>query len=388
MLSSDLAQQIASDITEVIGHNVLITDANGMVLGSGDRTRVGQFHEASVGVARTKTTRSHTAADVASLEGSLPGVTLPLIQDNEVVGTVGLSGPPGMVSQFGQIVKRQTEILLSEANRIGIRASRQRAADDLMREVFELHRSTGDHRTLTRRAQSLGFDVEVPRRVVVARVVDHHLADRRTAFPEPDLGTGMIELMRERFDQPSDLKASLSRSVVAVMTSTPAQQLRQRCSGMVAQAAARGWTLRIGIGTTASGFAQLNSSAHDARDALELGERFATESRIHDIADLRLLQALRAIPEAVAQRYSEAVLGAVLAQPDWPELRQTLLAWGECGFNIKRAAERMHVHRNTLLYRLQKIQRLTGQEAVQESEPVVLYVAATLADMSFHWANR
>jgi carbohydrate diacid regulator len=77
MLSNALAQQIANDITDVIGHNVLITDGAGVVLCSGDQQRVGQFHEASVEVIRNRKPITHTAEDVRDLVGSLPGVTIP-----------------------------------------------------------------------------------------------------------------------------------------------------------------------------------------------------------------------------------------------------------------------------------------------------------------------
>ena len=92
MLGQALAQQIANEITDVIGHNVLITDESGIVVGSGDESRVGQFHEASVEVVRTRRTIAHTSEDVRDLVGTLPGVTIPLVIDDTVVGTIGLSG--------------------------------------------------------------------------------------------------------------------------------------------------------------------------------------------------------------------------------------------------------------------------------------------------------
>lgn len=73
MLGKALAQQIADDITDVIGRNVLITDDHGIVLGSGDGSRVGQFHEASVEVIRSRRTIAHSSDDVRHLVGTLPG---------------------------------------------------------------------------------------------------------------------------------------------------------------------------------------------------------------------------------------------------------------------------------------------------------------------------
>ena len=42
-------------------------------------------------------------------------------------------------------------------------------------------------------------------------------------------------------------------------------------------------------------------------------------------------------------------------------LRETLLAWLAEGGNARRAAERLHAHKNTVLYRLQRAQQLLGR---------------------------
>ena len=42
-------------------------------------------------------------------------------------------------------------------------------------------------------------------------------------------------------------------------------------------------------------------------------------------------------------------------------LRETLLAWLAEGGNARKAAERLHAHKNTVLYRLQRAQRILGR---------------------------
>jgi carbohydrate diacid regulator len=115
MLTPSLAQEIARDISAVIGLNVLITDGEGTVIGSGDVSRVGSFHEASVEVLRTQQPATHTASQAHALRGVKPGITLPLVIDSRAVGTVGITGAPGRVRRFGLVVRRQTEILLQES---------------------------------------------------------------------------------------------------------------------------------------------------------------------------------------------------------------------------------------------------------------------------------
>src|SRR5436190_19556004 len=114
-LSPALAQRIAGETSAIIDFNVLITDPEGVVIGSGDTSRLGSFHEASVEVMRTLQPRAHSAKEAHDLHGVRPGITLPLVLDDVPVGTVGITGSPSRVRRFGLVVKRQTEILLAES---------------------------------------------------------------------------------------------------------------------------------------------------------------------------------------------------------------------------------------------------------------------------------
>src|SRR6266487_561641 len=89
-LTATLAQEIAGDTSDIIGFNVLITDRHGTVIGSGDRNRVGTFHEASVEVVRTMRPATHNAAQARSLRGVRPGITLPIVLGQTALGTVGI----------------------------------------------------------------------------------------------------------------------------------------------------------------------------------------------------------------------------------------------------------------------------------------------------------
>src|ERR1041384_6261667 len=107
MLTPSLAQEIARETSEVSGFNVVITGQDGIVIGSGDPTRVGQFHEGSGEVGRTLAPRGPQAGGDRRLSGVPPGSTLPLMLDDEAVGTVGITGSPSVVRRFGLLVKNQ-----------------------------------------------------------------------------------------------------------------------------------------------------------------------------------------------------------------------------------------------------------------------------------------
>ena len=88
-LTPALAQEIAGDTSAIIGLNIIITDADGIVIGSGDQSRVGTFHEASVEVVKTQTAAAHTAEEARRLIGVRPGMTLPIVHEGAESGRSG-----------------------------------------------------------------------------------------------------------------------------------------------------------------------------------------------------------------------------------------------------------------------------------------------------------
>jgi carbohydrate diacid regulator len=372
MLGQARAQQIANEITDVIGHNVLITDESGIVVGSGDESRIGQFHEASVEVVRSRRTMAHSSEDVRDLIGTLPGVTVPLVIDDKVVGTIGLSGSPEEVVQFGMVVKRQTEILMQEAARIGMRMTHERATAELLREICEWHHSGVSKSQLLRRGRTLGHDLTLPRQMV--------LIQWEETGPPVD-SEAVLRQVDEVFNSADDLIAPLARMVVAVATSDAGSSVIDRCENLVADAQARGLSVRVAIGSTGSGVGELNIAARDAFDALQLGPIVHPGSTIHQIEHVRLHQALSVVPVDSRIRLVDGILAPLLGDREWTTLRATLIAWGDSAFNITRAAARLHVHRNTLIYRLDKIARVLQRSLDEPGLAVALYVTCVIDEL-------
>jgi carbohydrate diacid regulator len=75
------------------------------------------------------------------------------------------------------------------------------------------------------------------------------------------------------------------------------------------------------------------------------------------------------------------VAGPLVTQPDWPDLRATLIAWSESGFNLVRTAQALHIHRNTLIYRLEKVERLTGRPWRDHRSSLTLYLACLASQL-------
>ena len=70
-------------------------------------------------------------------------------------------------------------------------------------------------------------------------------------------------------------------------------------------------------------------------------------------------------------------LGPLTAEDETTaRLRETLVAWLAEGGNARRAAERLHAHKNTVLYRLQRAQRILGRPLDDDRGELELALAA------------
>jgi carbohydrate diacid regulator len=366
VITARLAQDIASETSAIIGYNVVITDRDGIVLGSGDSSRVGSFHEASLEVVRTEQPAAHTAEQARLLTGVRPGITLPVFLDGEVVGTVGLTGAPAHVRRFGLVVRHQTELLLREASLITSRLVREKAVTDLLQDITRHDPAIVASEVVAGSARELGFDLRLTR---VALVVD---LERVPAGRVP----AVLRTVHEIFHDAQDVAGAVGRSHIAVLhrlrTDNPLAVAR-RAAETIAEAHG---PHRIGQGDTAEGVVGLRDSYADALAAARLAARDGDPTvRVAHIADYRMHQLLATIGVGARARFAGAVLGELPARPDWDVLRETLLTWAEHGFHLVRAADALHVHRNTLVYRLQKIESLLGRPLRDHRHAIAVYLA-------------
>jgi purine catabolism regulator len=121
------------------------------------------------------------------------------------------------------------------------------------------------------------------------------------------------------------------------------------------------WLL-CGLGTPSRDISEWRSSFRQAGQALELARRFRERKPLYflDLSVYRLLIQLENSPELIT--FQEEMLGALLASEGARELIHTLQAYFEHNGNLSQAAEALFVHRNTLIYRMERIASITGAD--------------------------
>jgi carbohydrate diacid regulator len=350
---------------------VLITDENAQVIGSGDVSRVGTIHEASVAVVKSGVAASHNAAEAAALVGVRPGITMPIVLDGAVVGTVGITGSPAQVVRLGRLVQRQTEILLRESLFQRTRLLRENRLTQLARDIVEFDPRIVDEQIIHATAVELGYDLGQQRGAIMFEVQ-----------PGPESYPSSVRAIGEVFDARTDIVAELAAGRYVVLhhpSPDDAETLRSLARRAAALLRERhGVVVHIGIGESGSGVAALADSCADAKAALQLVGDGTGE--IREISDLRVRQLLDSTSNVARARFTRSQLVRLSGENDFPALRETLVAWCECGFNLVTTAQRLAIHRNTVIYRLDKVSRLTARDARAPAVAIALYLACLFGD--------
>jgi hypothetical protein len=133
---------------------------------------------------------------------------------------------------------------------------------------------------------------------------------------------------------------------------------------------------RAAVGAPAAGPDGFRRSYLAARDA-ERVARQGLPGKVTAYRDVDLIALLTADPER-AQWFAADHLGKLAAQDDdsLADLRATALCYLESGCSLVKTAAALHVHRNTVLYRLGSIERLLGRELGKE--PLATHAALAL----------
>lgn len=136
-----------------------------------------------------------------------------------------------------------------------------------------------------------------------------------------------------------------------------------------------------GISGPARALADWPASYDQALQAMQLGQRLKLTNQFVQFSSLgiyRLLYGLENLPEV--RRFAEDIMRplAEYDEQNRGSLVKTVEAYFSHHGNISQTAESLFVHRNTLLYRMERIQELTGLQLDQANMRLALHLALRL----------
>lgn len=131
----------------------------------------------------------------------------------------------------------------------------------------------------------------------------------------------------------------------------------------------------IGIGTTVDNIKDLARSFKDAQIALEVGKVFDTEKTIISYDNLGIARLIYQLPTTLCETFLREVFKRGSIDSLDHETLFTIQRFFENNLNVSETSRKLFVHRNTLVYRLEKIKKITGLDLREFDHAIVFKIA-------------
>lgn len=370
VLTPHFARTVINQVMSLLGRDVSLVDEKGRVAASFDPNLVGSQINGTGPVLES-------VEPVEMAEEQAIGFAIKL--DGAAVGAVIIHADPKSVKEFIPITRSLVELLVEQEAEQALTGN----LDQLLWQFFH-SLSDAERERLVSETKLLGVDLTKSRFVILLSVpgFSEQLAQTTdkgapiTRFKEK-LGREVAALFptsndnvityfgQDRFLLLKD--ASKGEETVEMFRQKSPQMLKNLGDGLTA-----------GIGSLYLGVEGLQTSYREAETALRLGMKLYQPGKPYFVDDLGLFIVFGDVGVDKQIRLAKKLLAPLIKEAD---LLKTIKAYFEQNLNLTKAAEHLHIHRNTLIYRLGKIKDLTGLDPETFEDAVQIKLALILLDL-------
>ncbi|AUZ27387.1 hypothetical protein C1T28_16295 [Bacillus subtilis] len=360
-----LAKKIIAEVKKMYEREVIIVNTDGLIMASTNDERVGQFHEGALICANEKRNVIITKEDEKRLKGVKAGLNLPVFSDRDVIAVFGLTGDPAEIQPYGELLRKMTELFIKESWHLEQTQWRERMLESFMIDWLQLKEwSPG----FLEKAQLLGVDLSSRRQMILIQGYEWSPHD--------------IDQMKRIWKSayPSDLLIRWGNERILINHEVPKHEQRDRLSRQLLHICSFAHTANRQFAAAGAGRAVASSSLTDSYEQAEkaLAVSLKRKTPIFE-EDLKLDMCLEEISPETRNEFPQRVFREALQHH---ELMNTIRTFFHLDLSMKQTAKDMHIHINTLRYRLSKAEQLTGLNFGRTEDIATMYVALCFLDQN------
>ena len=217
---------------------------------------------------------------------------------------------------------------------------------------------------------------------IYAKAKELNFADniRRIAFLikcAPTSEYNLIEIMQNMFpDKNKHFVLSIDENAVLIKETVKTEDAESVAKEIVSTLSSEFFIKAVvGIGGPAEEIKDLSRSYKEAQIALEVGKVFDNEKDVINYKNQGIGRIIYQLPTTLCEVFLQEVFKEGSLESLDRESLMTIQSFFENSLNVSETSRKLFVHRNTLVYRLEKIKRLTGLDLREFEHAIVFKVA-------------
>lgn len=378
------AQTVVENVKEILPFPISLSDHKGYIIGDSDRARIGTLHTPSIEVLREKEAISFDKETIKQYENVLQGVAVPLNFHDETLGVLGIIGPPDDVWPHVELIKNYVEIMWQDTFQKEVKGLEERSLETFVQYLIH----DGNLQSMKVKQFCDLFQIDYDRKyfciiIDIGDAIIHSLTKVRHSLSLNK--QRLIQQAEEIFQCTShDICSFLNTEKIVVIKSVERSEayhsFMQRLTtlGEKFQTYFQNQTsntIKIAAGTLVDTIENISHSYEKAEWLLINGAKLDLARPIYNYFNWDVLTEL--FPLQIDREFYMNVHGRLkkLYEAElFPQLKKDFLAYCECHLNVSQAARKLYLHRNTLIYRLKKIEQLTSLNLRNFKHCILLYV--------------
>ncbi len=347
-MSNKLFQNIAHQTSEVLGKVVGVVDKSSTVIACSDVARLGE--------------------NLALITDSLMASSEPFVVGGYTCKSFGDTSNPDRVvfiMSTDESAKHEAEILAVAMNSVYQNTDEKKDRLNFIKNVLLDNILPGD---IYLKARELGFNSDVTRVCMIVKV-----KSKSDVSP--------YDVIQALFpDKSKDFVVSINETDIALVKEiredTDTKSLEKLAASIVDTLSGEYYThCVVGVGTPVTGIRDLARSFKEAQVSIEVGKVFDTEKSIVTYDHLGIARLVYQLPTTLCETFLKEVFKKGSVESMDQETLFTIQKFFENSLNVSETSRKLFVHRNTLVYRLEKIKKITGLDLREFEDAIVFKVA-------------
>lgn len=385
LLQKETCQKIVDRFINILDANINIMDLNAKIIASTNQARVGIFHSGAQSCISNGRELIITKATQKLYPGCEPGINLPIYYDEDIIGTVGITGDPEAIKGYTLIVKELVELIVAEDEHRKYTALKEETKRSFFTQLFNAF--TPDQEALLEsHAPIADFNFSDNKRIILLAInaLDSTIQNDKTSLEKQKLKTKIKAYIKTKLQLHEDIIDLYDDEIILILND------------------------HIGLEPF------LTTITHALTKYYELIPTFYISdlcTRLKDYAqNYKKTKALTALYKQqkppspllwVKHYHLELMLDTLSAHEknyylntfhhifnegskdqSYYDLLETISIYFECNMNNNDTATKMNLHRNTVRYRLNKFKDLYQIDISKPYECMKVYLAINLFSMN------
>lgn len=393
-----IAETIVNKIFSILGKEIVLADVSGNVLASTDLSKTHKNYTQMQQSAQSGKILEVGKEEFGFIKEPLPvGIIIPLTYSGDIIGTIYIQDEPSNYNKYSPIVKTTAELLLHQTMVIDNVPYKDRIKDNFIFGLLHRKISWDDQRTYDE-AELLEVGLHKDKVVVVVYVPgfwQEQFQDIASASEDErqvilhSYKKKIYESVKEFYGDTGNVQVSYFGNDTFVVLIDEGQNLKG--TQMVPAMRNKGSVFNsnllqrfdknlkrvaVSVGNFYKGKDGIALAYEEAKVALQLGMSVDENKLVYHVDDLGMIAILAGGNKRWQESFVRNLLTQLLSEK---YLIETVDMFFEQNMSLTQTAKKLGIHRNTLLYRLSKVKKITGLDPRKFNDAIKIKLASLLS---------